>query len=214
MLKQATVIKSSDVQAAIPLAPDDTPTSGTTIVRHAVVRAQEQARAMLAEAEAQATVIRSAALAEATELKRVAVDTGRAQGYAEVMARTVLLNQMEARADERALQRTVSLARLLAERLLGKSVELDEGTVIDLAQRALAEVKGVRQVQLLAHPADVAVLKARLADAEGSFGLMPDAALHRGDFRMVTDVGTIDARLGDRLELLVAKLHDSLKKGA
>ena len=124
-----------------------------------------------------------------------------------------MLGRMEAEAEKRSLGRTIELARLLAERLLGTSLQLDATTVVALAEQALNELKAVRQVRLVAHPDDVAVLTAKLVTATPGFGVFADPSLARGDFRLLTDVGTIEASVGQRLELLATKLSDSLKKG-
>ncbi len=214
VLKRATIIRRQDAASALALNPAELPSRRGPIVRRAVVEAKHQAQTLIEEAEARARSVTESAERDAEELKRAASELGRAEGFAEPVARAASIGQMEADADQRALSRTVALARLLAERLLGSALQLDETSVIALAQRALNEVKAVRQVRLVAHPDDCAVLQAKPVTSQPGFALASDAGLARGDFRIVTDVGTIEASLGARLDLLAARVADGLKKGA
>jgi flagellar biosynthesis/type III secretory pathway protein FliH len=213
MLTRATIIRPTEANAVETLNPAQISTRRGTIVRRAMVEASLKAQAVIEEANAQASEVLSNAQREASVLKQAAQEVGRAEGFAESVSRAATLGRMEATAEDRALGRTISLARLLAERLLGASLRLDEGTVAALAQQALNEVKGVRQVRLLVHPDDLAILQTNNVVSQPGFSLAPDANLARGDFRIVTDVGTIDATLGARLDLLAVKLADTLKKG-
>jgi flagellar biosynthesis/type III secretory pathway protein FliH len=80
----------------------------------------------------------------------------------------------------------------------------------------LSEVRGARRIELHVNPADLVVLEAQLSKPSALDGLtfVANAACGRGNFRVVTDVGTMDAEVGERLDLLAAKLADTLRKGA
>jgi flagellar assembly protein FliH/type III secretion protein L len=171
-------------------------------------------------------MIRSRALALAEEsrqqaesgaqkVRNQARDEGYASGLADAAARVLFLAQLEADADARQLERTVGLARLLAERLLGKALELDASVAASLAQQALAEVRGASRVTLFVSPADQQTI-ARSLDApsytQAAVELRTDDALASGHFRLQTNIGTLDAALGSRLALLGDKLREGLKK--
>ncbi len=184
-------------------------------MRRALVEAEERADVLLAESRKQARELTLEAERVATALREKATEEGRARGYAEVLSRFASLNRLEAETDERGLARSVEMARILAERLIGASIAADEATVAALAGQVLSEVRGARQVKLNAHPADVAVLEEHLGPTGVLHGLtvVADATCSRGSFRIATDVGTMDAQIGERLDLLTVTLGETLRRG-
>jgi flagellar biosynthesis/type III secretory pathway protein FliH len=183
------------------------------IVRREVLEAAERAQRLLASAEERATHIVSDAQRGAAELRLRAEAEGRADAAAKVAARALALRDHETRADERALERSVELARLLAERLLGESLRVAPEQVIALAKQALAEARGARRISLVAHPDDASILEQSLP----ALGLDPtttkiraDAARARGNLRIETEIGVLDAELAPQLERLALKLRESL----
>ncbi|HTA92491.1 MAG TPA: FliH/SctL family protein [Polyangiaceae bacterium] len=184
------------------------------IVRREVLEAAERARRLLADAERRASDIVGDAERAAAELRLQAEAEGRADAAAKVAARALALRHHEARADERTLDRSVELARLLAERLLGESLRVAPEQVIALAKQALAEARGARRISLVAHPDDARILEQSLP----SLGLDPatakvraDATRSRGNLRIETEIGVLDAELAPQLERLALKLRESLR---
>ncbi len=115
-------------------------------------------------------------------------------------------------------ERLVAVAVTLAERLLGTALALDPSRIAELARGVLDEARGARRAVVEAHPLDAVELRARLQRLHHEGGLdlqsievRSDAALARGDLRLQTDVGTIDARLAPRFERLAAALRDALR---
>lgn len=183
------------------------------VVRREVLQAAERAARLVSDAEAAATRIVSDAERAAAELRLRAEAEGRADAAAKIAARALALRQHEARADERELNRSVELARLLAERLLGESLRVAPEQVIGLARQALAEARGARRIILIAHPEDAQLLEISLP----ALGLDPntacvraDSARARGNLRIETEIGVLDAELSPQLERLSLKLRESL----
>ena len=183
------------------------------VVRREVLEADERARALLAAAQARASHLIQEAERTAAELRLRAEAEGRADAAAKVAARALALRHYEARADERSLERSVELARLLAERLLGESLRVAPEQVVALARQALAEARGARRILVLAHPEDAKILEHSLP----ALGLDPaavqvraDAARTRGNLRIETEIGVLDAELAPQLERLALKLRESL----
>jgi len=149
----------------------------------------------------------------AAELRLRAEAEGRADAAAKIAAHAIALRQNEARADERALNRSVELARLLAERLLGESLRVAPEQVVALAKQALSEARGARRIHLVAHPEDAQILEHSLP----ALGLDPstaqvrvDPSRARGNLRIETEIGVLDAELAPQLERLSLKLRESL----
>jgi flagellar assembly protein FliH len=180
------------------------------------VEAAEQAREIIRAAREQATRILSQAEREAAQTRLSAEAQGRADAVAALAAQAIALRARELSAAERGLEQQVALARLLAERVLGAELELDRERIVDLARQALSEARGARQIVVEAHPEDAATLEAALEKLGSNLGpvrVHSVAACERGNLKIVTDVGTLDASLGPQLERLSEKLLQSLKNG-
>lgn len=214
-LPRGRVIKADSLTGAVRLAleVDEKTLPRGHVVRREVLEAAERAQGMLAAAEERASQIVNDAERAAAELRLRAEAEGRADAAAKIAAHAIALRQNEARADERALNRSVELARLLAERLLGESLRVAPEQVIALAKQALAEARGARQITLVAHPEDARILELSLP----ALGLDPntaqvraDASRARGNLRIETEIGVLDAELAPQLERLALKLRESL----
>jgi flagellar biosynthesis/type III secretory pathway protein FliH len=98
--------------------------------------------------------------------------------------------------------------------LLGESLRVAPEQVIALAKQALAEARGARRISLVAHPDDARILEQALP----SLGLDPttaqvraDTTRSRGNLRIETEIGVLDAELAPQLERLALKLRESLR---
>jgi flagellar biosynthesis/type III secretory pathway protein FliH len=178
------------------------------------VNARLEAGRILARARDEATRIVAAA---ADELRRRSDEAARdAEQAVEAKAAALFLalRRREEEMDVGARDRMLETARILAERLLGASLELDPGRIAKLAGEALREARGARRATIEAHPDDVAALEAALATARlgpTSVEVRPNSSLARGDLCLHTDLGTLDAKLAPRLERLAAALRDALE---
>src|SRR5690606_12844355 len=174
-------------RVALPGAPE--PMARATVAPELLVEASERASRMLERAKAEAEALIARAQAEVAELRARAEAEGRAEGAARLAAQALALREHEARADERALDRIVDLARLLAERLLGEQLTLDPTRVTALAKSALAEARGARTITLVASPEDVTVLQNALAAGElpRVTRVVAQAGRPRGSIRLETE---------------------------
>jgi flagellar biosynthesis/type III secretory pathway protein FliH len=164
--------------------------------------ARTEAEATLARARSEAASAAVAALAEA-----------RQEAEAELAARWVALRREEHKRIEAGRDAVIALGVALAERLLGASLELEPNRIVEIARGVLSEARGARRARIDAHPIDSAILREKLAAVPGvdiqAVEIRDDAALARGELRLHTDVGTIDARLAPRFERLAAALRDA-----
>ncbi|HMJ15027.1 MAG TPA: FliH/SctL family protein [Polyangiaceae bacterium] len=205
---------SKDAGNAEPVASTRTPAARAHIVAERVLEARAEAARIVAEARARAEAILAEAELAMADARVRAEAEGRAEGVAKVAARALALAQLEARSDERQLERTVELARVLAERLLGEALALDPKRVLALARQALGEARGARRIQIVAHPADAAILTESLAElttGPNVLSIEMDDQRARGDLRLVTDIGILDAELAPQLARLTLKLRETLQ---
>jgi flagellar biosynthesis/type III secretory pathway protein FliH len=148
-------------------------------------------------------------------------DAGRARKVPDraddVAKATALLLTASARAgdeDERARDRIVALSRLLAERLIGRAIELSPETVVALAARVLGEARNARRVHVFVSPTQVTTLESATAafDPEGRVHTITgDPSLGAGDIRLETELGAVEACVGNQLDRLALRLRDALR---
>jgi flagellar biosynthesis/type III secretory pathway protein FliH len=181
-----------------------------------LVDAGAEAERLLAKARVEAQLLLETAERKAADLKLRAEAEARAEAAAKLAAHALSLASYEAKADERSLERSIALARLLAERLLGASLAIAPEQVVALARQALSEARGARRLSIVAHPEDAKLL----SDALPSLGVpidivrvSPDIARKRGSLRIETDIGVLDADLAPQLDRLALKLRESISHG-
>jgi flagellar biosynthesis/type III secretory pathway protein FliH len=167
-----------------------------------------------------AEAILAGARAEAERAAREAARAAAEGEQAKLAAAWLALRDADEKRAERDLDRAVALATVLAERLVGRAIELDPGVVAAIAREALAEARGARRVRIEANPADVDAVRSELsAFGPGWSPHAPTAAIEvtandalaRGSLTVHTELGTLDARLHPRLERLAAALRDALR---
>ncbi len=172
------------------------------------------AERLLRDARTQADALLAKARAEASAVAAAAADEAEQAAHAEFTARWLLLRQEEQRRVEQDADRIVPLAIVLAERLLGASLELEPARVAHLARAVIDEARGARRAVIEAHPIDAEALRQHLTAAGldmRSVEVREHSSLARGELLLHTDVGTLDARLAPRFERLAAALRDAFK---
>jgi flagellar biosynthesis/type III secretory pathway protein FliH len=172
-----------------------------------------QAEAILREVHAEADAIRARAVQAASEQVALAAREARERAETELAARWLALRQQELKHVEKEADRIIPLAVALAERLLGAALALDPSRIVHIARGVFDEARGARRAKVDAHPSDASVLMDQLTTAGldvQSVEIREDPTLARGELRLQTDVGTIDARLAPRFERLAAALRDAL----
>jgi flagellar biosynthesis/type III secretory pathway protein FliH len=211
----ASVSTASDTETTVPTQRRPPLTRFSRVAPASLAAAAEQGHALVARAEAKAAEILQQASAEASALREHAAAEARAEVAASFAMRELTLAARERAVLEASTERLIACARLLAERLLGEALDLDPARVTALARQALTEAHGSRQVTLLAHPADVPLLEAALTRGELKVvtRVVADPARSRGNLRLQTEAGTLDAELAPQLERLSQKLGEALKHG-
>ena len=216
MMTRGRVLSTEQAREAEPLRRLHLPERGLPFGRvapKALVDASAEAERILTQARGEARAIVAAAERKAADLKLVAEAEARAEASAKLAAHALSLATHEARADERALDRAVALARLLAERLLGASLQVAPEQVGQLAKQALSEARGARRLTLVAHPEDAKLLEQSLPSlgvAVDTLRVVADGARARGSLRIETDIGVLDADLAPQLDRLALRLRETL----
>lgn len=179
------------------------------------IEARERARVLVAEAEEEARRVRAGAETAREELRRAAVEAGRAEGLAAAAAALAAVATAKARRLEDLEHELSEVALEAARTLVGRALALEPPLVAAVAREALAPVRARREVALRVHPADAALIEAELpglaALLERAPGLVvrPDPGLRRGDVVVETEAGRVDARVEAQLALLEQAIRQS-----
>jgi flagellar biosynthesis/type III secretory pathway protein FliH len=177
-----------------------------------VLEARLEAERIREEAQSQATAILMRSQSEARAAAADVAREAREEAEAKVAAQWLALREAEGVALVRDTNRIITVAVALAERVLGTVLDLQPERIADLAKVAIGEARGARRIVIEAHPLDAEILRRLLRERldPQSAEVRNNEALARGDLRLQTDVGTIDAKLATRLERLAAALRDAL----
>lgn len=219
-LRQARLIPCAEAEQAQP-CPALEPSTGArsplgrgTILPKVVADARARADALLLEAREEARHIVAHAQAKADDLTLQQQARARADALCLVVGEALELRKRQAELSRSVLDRSIGFATLLAERLLGEELQQSPERVRALARQALKEAAGARQAVIVAHPADAAELKAGLiglGELLDSIGLEEDGRLGRGQLRVETELGVIEADLRGQLERLAGQLKKLLE---
>ncbi len=209
-LTQGRLIKASVLGEKSAFAPSE---RRSRVVAARRVEAELSARAVLAAADAEAKRRLRAAGREAQQLAMRAREEGLAAGEAALLERQLALVEREQAALEARSGQLLELGRLLAERLIGRELQLSPEVGISLAEQLLAEARGARRVELQVPPSELPRLEAARGALSArhrfELSLVPNAALSSGQMRLVTEHGALDLSLAAALDRLVARLSGS-----
>jgi flagellar biosynthesis/type III secretory pathway protein FliH len=195
------VIKADQVTGLTPVTmPHSSTPAHARVLPRAVVEAKTQAAAILADAQR-----------VADELRLQAATEGRAVAVAELAAQYLVLQERQTRLSESQLQPSVELAKLLAERLIAETIELDAAVVGRLARQSLQQLRERSALVVRANPADHAQITAQIA-ALGlqSVSLLADTTLKRGELCIDSDLGQLELRIDAGLQRLVDRVRSLL----
>jgi flagellar biosynthesis/type III secretory pathway protein FliH len=189
------------------------------VVSQMVMSARDEATKIMVAAHAEADFLNARSLEAAEEERKRGYDEGLAQGREEAMAQfTELMVKARQEAEDMRLATrdgAITLARRMAERIVGRALELHPSLIADIANQALAAARPRSgPVVLRVHPEDLQVLEtererlgARLPSAV-DLKLVADEKVARGGCVIETAIARLDAQLGRQLDALEKALGD------
>jgi flagellar biosynthesis/type III secretory pathway protein FliH len=181
--------------------------SGPALERAPIADARQEADAIRARARLQAEELLHQARAEQEQLRASAAREGLEQAGARVAERMLELDEAQRAALEALEPQVLELGLRAARHIVASELAIRPEAALAIVRSLLEPLRHARQVVVLAHPEDCAVLRdafepfSRSAQLE----LRPDASIERGGAVLRSDVGSLDARVDVRLEAL-AKL--------
>ena len=178
------------------------------VVPKPLLDARAEAAALLARAQIDADTLRAEASAVRAAARREGFETGRADGVAEAAVALAAAHAESARLVAAAGPTAIALAAKMAEKIVGRAVELAPETMAEIASEALAACRpGATTVRLRIHPDDLPAVEARRAALAArapaaAVELVADVAVGRHGCVIETPQGRIDARLETQLAAL------------
>ncbi len=176
------------------------------------MRFRHRAEQVVAEAESAAAELFAKTEKLILERESSIHEAARAEARAEVAELMMRLVAREQQLLEANRERIIELARLLAERVLGRVLTEHEACFREFAEQALSEVRGARQVTIVAGSRAIAVLSPHLAELGAhlpvTVALEESNMLGPTELRLLTDLGQLDASLSTQLEHLVMRLRE------
>ncbi len=189
------------------------------VLSRAVMSAREEAAQIIASAAAEANFMNERANEAAEEERQRGFAEGLAAGREEALAQLteVLVRARQEADDLRVAARdgAIPLARRMAERIVGRALELHPALIADIANQALTASRARSgPVVLRVNPADLAVLETerprlgtRLPSAV-DLKLVGDDKVAQGGCIIETQIARLDAQLGKQLDAIERALGE------
>lgn len=164
-----------------------------------------RAHAIVDDAELQAAALLDDARNDVMELVRQGAEAGQAEGFQEAQHMREEIQGLEQRMIDEVQGEIVRTAIKVAEEILVAELKTREEAIVDVAQAALGNVSGAREVYLRVNPASAQTLrkhKARLVDALAmvkDVEVREDRKVKPGGVLIQTESGVVDATLETQL---------------
>ncbi len=204
------IIKGDNLTASLP---DRLPLrQARPVVDSATYDAHQKAKGIIREAELRAAQISKQASQEREEMLATAQEEGYQQGLAQV---TEILLQARTEAAEIIAASESELVRLslvIAEKIIGRSLEIDQHSILAIVAQAVENVRQQREIVLRIHPEDAKIIREKRKELLDMLGRIKDIAIKedgdvaRGGCIIETESGTIDASLEAQLAMLQQRL--------
>jgi flagellar biosynthesis/type III secretory pathway protein FliH len=208
---RATIVRDEAAARADVVAAREPDVSRRARTMHReVAEACLQAERMIEAARLEARAILDRAEAQALQQQEQAKQRGHEEARVELAASWIALRTREARADSNALDRTLSIARLLAERLIGEQIRMSPEVLVTMAREAIAQFWQAESITVRACASDLETLRRHISDLgvpEAALRLEHEAHCSPGSIRVETEQGELDASIGVQLDRLVAALR-------
>lgn len=178
------------------------------IIRGEVYSASAKARELLQKAQLEAETILQKAKEESAKQRQTGYDAGYQEGLAQT---TELL--VKARAEQEQFLKSANrdlmdLAFKIAEKIIGKQLEMEPETIIAIVKQAMQTVRQSKQLTIRVHPEDAKLLKENEEELQETLGrqrildLVEDKKVHRGGCIIESEIGTVEAQLQTQLDRL------------
>jgi flagellar assembly protein FliH len=185
---------------------------GQRVVPAVVGEAAERARLIVLRAKAEADEILARARAQVERLSAEARERGREQGLASLATAFAELETTRQQSLARLEPDAVRIALVAAEQIVGEELGVRPDKVRAIVAPLIERLRRSSVLTLRLHPEDAPIVQQHLlqllADSESNARVQieSDAAIARGGCMAVSDIGSLDARVESRLEVMAQRL--------
>jgi type III secretion protein L len=176
------------------------------IVKNQIVSAQMEAARILEEAEDFAAEIRREALAEAEDLKTQAFREGTENALTEFERNLIESREIREKVWRETEKDLLRLAVRLAERIVGREIEKDDKTIIEIISTALQNARQQEKLTVRVNPKDLPTIEKETEKFSSGrilfIDFVADPRVESSGCLIESEVGTIDARLETQLRVL------------
>lgn len=182
--------------------------SRSPLIEGEVYDASQVARDLVQKAEQQASEM----VAKAMQERERIVGEARDQGYQEGLAKSTEWIAKARDAYQRTMESGKSDVKLLAikvaEKIVGKALEMDPELINEIVTQAIRTLRQQKNVTIRCNEEDLSILKKREKDflehlgQGGTIQFVADPKIERGGCLVESEIGIVDARLDVQLKTL------------
>ncbi len=207
-MNKSAIVKQAQ-QGQVPRRPG-------AIVRRLVIDARESAREITDSAEQRAAETRATLDREVARARAAAFQAGWTEALGGWEGMMIAAAQHRRNVLMEAEEDLLKLAVKIAEKIIGQELKVNSGAIAGIVSAALRQIRNSESVTITVHPDDVPTLTERSDQVlgqqrHGTIEILSDPHLQRGDCRIETATGTIDARLDVQLRALERALLTSMQ---
>ena len=179
----------------------------TKIVKNQILSARLEANKIIQEAENKATEILFKAEQEAENMRIEAHQEGTEKALAEYEQNLIEAQEIRERVWRETEKDLLRLSVRLAEKIIGREIEKDSKTVIDIVNVALQNARQQEKLTVRVNPQDLPMLekenKKFASNGRVKFiDFVADPRVSAGGCLIESEVGTIDARLETQMRVI------------
>jgi type III secretion protein L len=176
------------------------------VVKNQIVSAQREAARILEEAEEFAAEIRREVAAEAENLKSEAFREGTENALTEFERNLIETREIREKVWRETEKDLLRLAVRLAERIVGREIEKDDKTIIEIISTALQNARQQEKLTVRVNPKDLPAIEKETEKFSSGrirfIDFVADPRVATSGCLIESEVGTIDARLETQLRVL------------
>jgi type III secretion system HrpE/YscL family protein len=192
---------------------------GPRLMDAALVDAHTRAARLLERAQRRAAEIIALAEASAADQLAEARAQGHEQGRAVFVTAAAELDRARDQTLDQLKPQLTLIAMAAAKHIVGRELESRPELAAQIAAPLIERLRRASLVRLRVHPSDAPLLELQLetlrdrAKLAGRLQIEPDPELSRGGCIAISEVGSLDATLDGRLQLLAHTLTQSERAG-
>lgn len=202
------IIKSEGFPEPLPERPSVRPSPRGAVVESEVYDAHQKAREIIEQAERQAAQLLEKATRERDAVVAASKEAGRQEGLAQATEVLLRAKKEAAAIVAGAEKQLVELSLIVAEKIIGSSLQADPESVLAICAQAIESVRQQKELVLRVNPEDAIILRngrKKLMDMLGrtkDIAVREDPEVARGGCIIETENGSVDAQLKTQLQML------------